>query len=54
VRDELASGTLMEARRLPGIRETFFAVTLRRRFPSQLALDLCATAAEAESSQRDA
>jgi len=34
VRDELAAGTLAEAERLPGIVETFFAVTTDRRFPN--------------------
>jgi len=34
VRDELAAGTLVEAGRLPGIEETFLAVTLERRFPN--------------------
>ncbi|PWG63556.1 LysR family transcriptional regulator [Sediminicurvatus halobius] len=36
VRDELAQGTLVEADRLPGIAETFYAVAMRRRFPNQL------------------
>jgi LysR family transcriptional regulator, transcriptional activator of nhaA len=34
VQDELASGTLIEADELPGIVETFFAVTIDRRFPN--------------------
>jgi LysR family transcriptional regulator, transcriptional activator of nhaA len=34
VRDELASGALSEAAALPGIFETFYAVTIDRRFPS--------------------
>ena len=34
VRDELAAGTLVEADELPGIAESFFAVTLDRRFPN--------------------
>ena len=33
VQDELASGALIEADELPGIVETFFAVTIDRRFP---------------------
>ena len=37
VRDELASGVLVEADELPGITETFFAVTTARRFPNPLA-----------------
>lgn len=40
VRDELSSGTLVEAARLDGITETFFAVTQARRFPNPLLRDL--------------
>lgn len=36
VTDELQRGTLREAHRLPGIRETFYAVTVPRRFPHPL------------------
>lgn len=36
VTDELAAGVLVEAARLPGIVETFHAVTVRRRFPNPL------------------
>lgn len=36
VRDELQSGALIEASRLEGIGETFFAVTRERRFPNPL------------------
>lgn len=36
VQDELMSGTLVEASRLAGISETFFAVTRERRFPNPL------------------
>lgn len=36
VRDELQSGALIEAARLDGISETFFAVTQERRFPNPL------------------
>ena len=36
VQDELASGRLIEAARLDGIRETFLAVTRARRFPNPL------------------
>lgn len=36
VRDELAQGLLVEADRLPGIAETFYAVALQRRFPNPL------------------
>jgi LysR family transcriptional activator of nhaA len=36
VRDELQSGALIEAAKLDGIGETFFAVTQERRFPNPL------------------
>ncbi|MFN3314899.1 MAG: LysR substrate-binding domain-containing protein [Hyphomonas sp.] len=40
VRDELASGDLVEAARLDGITETFYAVTQARRFPNPLLADV--------------
>ncbi|WP_147651320.1 LysR family transcriptional regulator [Vulcaniibacterium gelatinicum] len=36
VKDEIASGVLVEADQLPGIAETFYAVTMKRRFPNPL------------------
>jgi LysR family transcriptional activator of nhaA len=36
VRDELASGELQEAERLPGLVQPFHAVTVARRFPNPL------------------
>jgi LysR family transcriptional activator of nhaA len=36
VKDELATGRLIEAAQLPSLRETFYAVTLERRFPNPL------------------
>lgn len=36
VKDELASGVLLEADLLPGIAETFFAVVIERRSPNPL------------------
>lgn len=36
VKDELDSGILVEANRLPGITETFYAVTMGRKFPNPL------------------
>lgn len=36
VRDELAAGALIEADTLPGVTETFFAVTVERRFPNPM------------------
>lgn len=44
VRDELAQGLLVEADALPGIKETFFAVTPERRFPNPLVRELLAAA----------
>jgi LysR family transcriptional activator of nhaA len=40
VRDELGSGMLVEAEALPGIAETFLAVTTRRRFPNPVVRQL--------------
>lgn len=34
VKDELESGVLIEADKLPGIAETFHAVTIARKFPN--------------------
>jgi LysR family transcriptional activator of nhaA len=36
VRDELESGELVELARRPGLRDTFYAITLKRRFPNPL------------------
>jgi LysR family transcriptional activator of nhaA len=46
VQDELAGGLLVEAHRLPGIREMFLAVTLDRRFPNPLLAELVAPPGE--------
>lgn len=40
VKDELAAGTLVQVRRLPGLQETFFAITQSRRFPNPLLREL--------------
>ena len=40
VRDELGAGTLVEAEGLPGIAETFLAVTTQRRFPNPVVRQL--------------
>ncbi len=40
VRDELDSGDLVECARLPGLTETFFGVTVARRFPNALVAEL--------------
>ncbi len=36
VRDELASGQLTEFAQLKGLTETFYAITVKRRFPNPL------------------
>ncbi len=36
VKDEIAAGVLVEGEHLPGIVETFYAVTMARRFPNPL------------------
>ncbi|MCB0062969.1 MAG: hypothetical protein KDE19_12675, partial [Caldilineaceae bacterium] len=36
VKDELDSGILVEVAKLPGLEETFFAITSTRRFPNPL------------------
>ena len=40
VRDELESGRLVEVRRLPELKETFYAITASRRFPNPLLREL--------------
>ena len=40
VQDELTSGHLIEAGRLPGVGEAFYAVTIRRRFPNPVLAEL--------------
>ena len=40
VRDELASGLLLEAAQLEGIHESFLAITRERRFPNPLLAEL--------------
>jgi LysR family transcriptional regulator, transcriptional activator of nhaA len=42
VRDEIAAGLLVEADKLPGIVETFYAVAVARRFPNPLLRELLA------------
>jgi len=46
VRDELMSGRLTEAKEHPRIKETFYAITLPRRFPNPLVQDLLAGSEE--------
>ncbi|MBL8517416.1 MAG: LysR family transcriptional regulator [Betaproteobacteria bacterium] len=45
VRDELASGKLVERCRVPRLKENFYAITLHRRFPNPLIKSLVAAAA---------
>jgi LysR family transcriptional regulator, transcriptional activator of nhaA len=40
VKDELDAGVLVEIAKLPGLVETFFAITLDRRFPNPLLSDI--------------
>jgi len=40
VRDEIASGELVELTHLPGLQETFYAITISRRFPNPLLREL--------------
>lgn len=40
VRDELSSGLLVEASTLPGIVESFYAITIERRFPNEVVRSL--------------
>ncbi len=40
IKDELASGMLVEAARVPDLTETFYAVTVARRFPNPLVREL--------------
>lgn len=43
VRDELEAGELVERCRIPGLMETFYAITPTRRFPNQFVGELLAT-----------
>jgi LysR family transcriptional activator of nhaA len=52
VRDELATGDLKEFGPLPGLRETFYAITPTRRFPHPLVKDLM-TGARQKSGHKD-
>jgi len=46
VRDELASGVLVEHCLIPNVKEHFYAITQRRRFPNPLLLEVLSRAAE--------
>jgi LysR family transcriptional activator of nhaA len=43
VRDELKTGTLVERYSIPGIKERFYAITQKRRFPNPLLKQLLST-----------
>ena len=43
VRDELKTGTLVEFCRVPGVTESFYAITRKRRFPNDLLLEVLKT-----------
>ncbi|MGK7868075.1 LysR family transcriptional regulator [Falsiroseomonas sp. E2-1-a20] len=51
VRDELASGELLEAERLPGLVQPFHAVTVPRRFPNPLLRELLGAAGVGAATQ---
>jgi LysR family transcriptional activator of nhaA len=40
VKDEITAGTLVEGHHLPDIVQTFYAVTMERRFPNPLLKNL--------------
>ncbi|MGI1663800.1 LysR family transcriptional regulator [Palleronia sp. KMU-117] len=44
VRDELSSGTLVECAALPGLSETFYGVTVERRYPNPLLAEVLGAA----------
>lgn len=50
VRDELRSGALIEADHLPGVYESFFAVTVERQFPNPLVRNLLSSEAKSDES----
>ena len=54
VRDELSSGLLVDADHLPGIRETFFAVALPRKYPNPLVQELLRPLPEGAAEAPDA
>lgn len=52
VKDELASGTLVERHRFPQIKETFYAITPSRKFPNLLVRDLLTSRTPAPPKRR--
>jgi LysR family transcriptional activator of nhaA len=54
VRDELAEGVLVEADRLDGITESFFAVTMKRRFPNPALLALMEAVLDGDAAVQEA
>ena len=53
VQDELETGRLIEAAALPEVHETFYAVTLQRRFPNPLLAGLLAREASRSAAGLD-
>lgn len=53
VRDELDNGRLVEANRFPKLTETFYAVTLSRRFPNPLLRELFTSGDPNAATSRD-
>ncbi len=51
VKDEIAGGVLVAGERLPGIMETFHAVTMTRRFPNPLVRELLAAGTAREGDE---
>ncbi len=54
VKDEIAGGVLVAGDRLPGIAETFYAVTMTRRFPNALVRLLLEPATGPSGGENDA
>ena len=46
VKDELEDGRLREICRVPGLKKSFYAITLRRRFPHPLVMEMIARSRE--------
>jgi LysR family transcriptional activator of nhaA len=53
VRDELAAGDLREYGPLPGLKETFYAITPTRRFPNPLVKELMNAQGKKKTLPRD-
>lgn len=53
VKDEITAGVLVEGEQLPGIVESFHAVTIARRFPNPLVRLLLQSAAAPDTAERE-